>query len=294
MIYPNQPGQGTVKWISTEWLADHIEDDDLKILDVQPNIHDYIMGHVPHAAYLNEGVLRSAWESLPAMYVPPESLKPILDRAGVDPDTPTVIYSGAGRYSHCAAGIGDGLEQPMMAYSLARFGHKKLYILDGGIEKWLADGHKLTKVYPRCIKSDFTVNIQREYFVTYDQFLEMKDQDTVMVLDARPADIYAQGGLWPKLGHIPGALSLPWRCLMTGDNSRLLKSDIELQEIIAKFDIRPEKTLIVYCGTGREATNEFLILKWYFGHEKVKIFEGSFTEWTAHPENPTVTGTEPR
>jgi len=294
MIYPNPPGQGTVKWISTEWLADHIEDDDLKILDVQPNIHDYIMGHVPHAAYLNEGVLRSAWESLPAMYVPPESLKPILDRAGVDPDTPTVIYSGAGRYSHCAAGIGDGLEQPMMAYSLARFGHKKLYILDGGIEKWLADGHKLTKVYPRCIKSDFTVDLQREYFVTYDQFLEMKDQNTVMVFDARPADIYARGGLWPKLGHITGALSLPWRSLMTGDNSRLLKSDIELKEIIGKFDIRPEKTLIVYCGTGREATNEFLILKWYFGHEKVKIFEGSFTEWTAHPENPTVTGTEPR
>lgn len=81
---------------------------------------------------------------------------------------------------------------------------------------------------------------------------------------------------------------------MTKDNSRLLKSDIELKEIIGKFDIRPEKTLIVYCGTGREATNEFLILKWYFGHEKVKIFEGSFTEWTAHPENPTVTGTEPR
>lgn len=294
MIYPYPPGQGTVKWISTEWLADHIEDDDLKILDVQPNIHDYIMGHIPHAAYLNEGVLRSAWESLPAMYVPPESLKPILDRAGVDPDTPTVIYSSAGRYSHCTAGIGDGLEQPMMAYSLARFGHKKLYILDGGIEKWLADGHKLTKAYPRCIKSDFTVDLQREYFVTYDQFLEMKDQNTVMVLDARPADIYAQGGLWPKLGHIPGARSLPWRSLMTKDNSRLLKSDIELKEIIGKFDIRPEKTLIVYCGTGREATNEFIILKWYFGHEKVKIFEGSFTEWTAHPENPTVTGTEPR
>lgn len=294
MIYPYPPGQGTVKWISTEWLADHIEDDDLNILDVQPNIHDYIMGHIPNAVYMNEGVLRSAWESLPAMYVPPEGLKPILDRAGVDPDTPTVIYSGAGRYSHCTAGIGDGLEQPMMAYSLARFGHKKLYILDGGIEKWLADGHKLTKVYPRCIKSDFTVDVQREYFVTYDQFLEIKEQNNVMVLDARPADIYARGGLWPKLGHIPGALSLPWRSLMTGDNSRLLKSDIELKEIIGKFDIRPEKTLIVYCGTGREATNEFIILKWYFGHEKVKIFEGSFTEWTAHPENPTVTGTEPR
>lgn len=293
MIYPHPPGEGIVKWISTQWLADHIEDDDLKILDVQPNIHDYIMGHIPHAIYMNEGILRSARENLPAMYVPPESLKPILDQVGVDSDMPTVIYSGAGRYSRCTAGIGDGLEQPMMAYSLARFGHKKLYILDGGIEKWLADGHKLTKVYPECIESDFTVNVQRDYFVTYDQFLSMKDNDDVLVLDARPAEIYAQGGLWPKLGHIPGALSLPWRSLVTPDNSRLLKIKEELEEIVGRFDIRPKKTLVIYCGTGREATNEFIILKWYFGHDKVKIFEGSFTEWTAHAENPTVTGTEP-
>lgn len=294
MIYPYPPGEGIVKWISTEWLADHIEDEDLKILDVQPNIHDYIMGHIPHAIYMNEGILRSARENLPAMYVPPESLKPLLDRAGVDPNMHTVIYSGAGRYSRCTAGIGDGLEQPMMAYSLARFGHKRLYILDGGIEKWLADGHKLTKVYPECIKSDFTVTVQRDYFVTYDQFLALKEREDVMVFDARPADIYAHGGLWPKLGHIPGALSLPWRSLMTKDNSRLLKSKKELEEIVGVFNIPPEKTLLIYCGTGREATNEFIILKWYFGHDKVKIFEGSFTEWTAHPENPTVTGTEPR
>lgn len=294
MIYPHPPGKGVVKWISTEWLADHIEDDDLLILDVQPNIHDYIMGHIPNAVYMNEGFLRSACEALPAMYVPPEALKPVLDRAGLDPDMPTVIYSGAGRYSRCTAGIGDGLEQPMMAYSLARFGHKNLYILDGGIEKWIADGHKLTKVYPKCIKSDFQVAVQEEYFVTYNDLLTMKDRDDVMLFDARPADFYAQGGLWPKLGHIPGALSLPWRSMMTDANSRLLKSDAELKEILGKFDIRPEKNLIVYCGTGREATNEFIILKWYFGHDKVKIFEGSFTEWSAHPENPTVTGTNPR
>ena len=112
MIYPHPPGKGVVKWISTEWLADHIEDDDLLILDVQPNIHDYIMGHIPNAVYMNEGFLRSACEALPAMYVPPEALKPVLDRAGLDPDMPTVIYSGAGRYSRCTAGIGDGLGSP--------------------------------------------------------------------------------------------------------------------------------------------------------------------------------------
>ena len=282
-----------MKWISTEWLAGHIDDIDLMILDVQPNIHDYIMGHIPNAIYLNEGLLRSAWKGLPAMYVPGESIKPILDRTGLDPNKPTVIYSGAGRYSKCTAGLGDGLEQPMMAYSLVRFGHKRIYILDGGIEKWKAEGRELTKVYPQCKESDFNVDVQKDYFVTYDEFRKMKDREDVIVFDARPADVYEQGGLWPKLGHIPGAFSLPWRNLMTKDNARLLKSDEEMKEILGKFDMTQNKTLLIYCGTGREATNEFCILKWYLGHDKIKIFEGSFTEWSSHPENPTVTGSKP-
>jgi thiosulfate/3-mercaptopyruvate sulfurtransferase len=291
--YPYPSGEGKVKWISTEWLAEHINDEHLIILDVQPNIHDYIMGHIPNAVYLNEGFLRSAQKGLPAMYVPSESIKSVLDRTGLDSDLPTAIYSGAGRYSKCTAGLGDGLEQPMMAYSLARFGLNKLYILDGGLEKWKADGHELTKVYPECKESDFNVKVQKDYFVTYDEFKMMKDRDDVIVFDARPADIYAQGGLWPKLGHIPGAFSLPWRSLMAAENSRLLKNDEDLEEIMSKFNITPDKTLLIYCGTGREATNEFCILKWYFKHEKIKIFEGSFTEWASHPENPTVTGLNP-
>jgi thiosulfate/3-mercaptopyruvate sulfurtransferase len=291
--YPYPPGDGLVKWVTTEWLASRIDDKNLTILDVQPNIHDYIMGHIPNAIYLNEGLLRSSIGRLPAMYVPPESIKPVLDRTGIDSNKPTVIYSGAGRYSKCNRGLGDGLEQPMMAYSLARFGHKKLYILDGGIEKWKDEGRELTKVYPECIESNFKIEVQRDYFVTYDEFKRLKDRDDVIVFDARPSEIYEQGGLWPKLGHIPGAFSLPWRSMMTKENSRLLKSDEELKEMLGKFDITPDKTLIIYCGTGREATNEFCILKWYFGCNKIKIFEGSFTEWSSYPENPTVTGQNP-
>ena len=77
---------------------------------------------------------------------------------------------------------------------------------------------------------------------------------------------------------------------MTKDNPRLMKSDEELQAIIGKFDITPDKTLLIYCGTGREATNEFLFFRFYLGHQKVRIYEGSFTEWSSHPENPAVVG----
>jgi thiosulfate/3-mercaptopyruvate sulfurtransferase len=292
--YPYPSGERKIKWVSTEWLSQHINDKDLMILDVQPNIHDYIMGHLPNAIYLNEGVFRSSVNGLPAMYVTTEAIRPIFSHCGLDPDIPVVVYSASGVYSKCTAGLGDGLEQTMVAYSLIRFGHNRVYILDGGLEKWKSDGHELTKVFPEWKETDFKVDVRKEFFIEYDEFKKIKDRQDVILFDARPSAVYEEGGLWIKTGHIPGAFSLPWRSLMTNDNARLLKSDAELKEIVGRFNVTADKTLLIYCGTGREATNEFLFFKFYLGHEKVKIYEGSFTEWSSHPENLSVTGKNPR
>ncbi|MCJ7443860.1 MAG: sulfurtransferase [Methanotrichaceae archaeon] len=292
--YPYPSGESKIKWISTEWLSEHINDKDLMILDIQPNVHDYIMGHLPNAIYLNEGVLRSSVNGLPAMYVPPESIEPILSRCGLNPNVPVIVYSATGNYSKCTAGLGDGLEQTMMAYSLIRFGHNHVYILDGGLEKWKSEGHELTKIFPKWKLSTFKVDVRREFFIEYDEFKKIKDNDNVILFDARPFAVYEEGGLWIKKGHIPGAFSLPWRSLMTNENAKLLKSDAELKEIVGKFNITADKTLLIYCGTGREATNEFLFFKFYLGHDKVRIYEGSFTEWSYHPDNPSVIGKNPR
>jgi len=291
--YPYPDGESKVKWISTEWLAENNNEGDFTILDVQPNVHDYIMGHLPGAVYLNEGLLRSASNGLPAMYIPPDAIQSLLSRSGLDVNRPVVIYSGAGRYSRCAAGAGDGLEQTMTAYSLIRFGHNDVYILDGGIEKWKDEGRGLTKVFPNWMPSNFKVQVRRDYFIEYDEFKKIKDREDVILFDARPFESYKEGGLWIKNGHIPGAHSLPWRTLMAKENAKLMKSGEELEQLVSKFDITSNKTLIVYCGTGREATNEFLLFKFYLGHEKTRIYEGSFTEWSSHPENPTVIGESP-
>jgi thiosulfate/3-mercaptopyruvate sulfurtransferase len=291
--YPYPPGESKVKWISTEWLREHLNDSDLMIMDVQPNVHDYIMGHIQGAVYLNEGLLRSAWDRLPAMYVPPESIQPVLSRAGLEPDRPVVVYSGAGRFSKCTAGMGDGLEQTMMAYSLVRFGQNRIYILDGGIEKWKDESGELIKVFPKCVPSKFNVQLRRDYFIEYAEFKRIKDREDVILFDARPAEIYEEGGMWIKKGHIPGAFSLPWRSLMTKDNAKLMKSDEELRQLVERFNITPDKTVLIYCGTGREATNEFLFFKFYMGYDNVRIYEGSFTEWSSYPENPTAVGKNP-
>lgn len=292
--YPYPSGEGKVKWVSTDWLEEHLEDKDLMILDTQPNIHDYIQEHVPGAVYMNEGLLRVPLKGKPGNYVPPEAIGPVFNRLGLRPDLPVVVYTGTGPFK----GWGDGLEQTMVAYSLVRFGHDNVYVLDGGIDKWKEENKPLTKVFPKAEESNFSVTVRSDYYIEYERFKTEKDRDDVIVLDNRPTRVYegiVEGSqLWIKTGHIPGAISLPWPKLMMEKNRKLLKPDEEIKTILRDHGVRPDKTIIATCGTGREATNQFILYKWYLRYPKVKIYEGGFTEWVSFPENPTVVGKKPR
>lgn len=283
-------GKGIVKWVSTDWLYENLRKQEMIILDVQPNVHDYIEEHIPGAIYFPEGLLRTSIAGMPARYVPPESIQPVLRHAGITLNVPVVVYTGTG----AAKGWGDGLEQTMMAYSLARFGHNSVYVLDGGLDKWKAEGKPLTKEFPKTEVSDFTVCIQTDFYVDYETFKAMKDRDDVIVLDARPPAAYEGQAFWIKPGHIPGAVNVPWASLMDDKNKRLLKPHEEIIAILNAHNVSSDKTVVCTCGTGREATNQFILFKWYLEYPKVKIYEGSFTEWTSYPENPTVTGKNPR
>ncbi|MFX1486470.1 MAG: sulfurtransferase [Promethearchaeota archaeon] len=291
--YPHPSGEGKVKWVSTDWLEEHLEDKNLMILDTQPNIHDYIQEHIPGAVYMNEGLLRVSLKGKPGYYVPPEAIGLIFSRLGLKPNLPVVVYTGTGPFK----GWGDGLEQTMVAYSLVRFGHDNVYVLDGGIDKWKEEGRQITKVFPKGEESRFPAVIRSDYFIEYERFKVERDRQDVIVLDNRPAHVYegvVEGSqLWIKTGHIPGAVSLPWPALMTDNNRKLLKSEGEIRSILKNRGVTPDKTIIVTCGTGREATNQFILYKWYLGYPKVKIYEGGFTEWTSFPENLTVTGKNP-
>jgi thiosulfate/3-mercaptopyruvate sulfurtransferase len=292
--YPYGKGDGTVKWVSTQWLEEHLNDKDLKVLDCQPNIHEYIADHIPGAVYWHEGLFRIHEGSIPTRWIPPEAAQILFRTLGLDKDKPIVVYSSSGPLSTCATFIGDGLEQTMVAYTLVRYGHKNVYVLDGGWEKWKDEKRPLTREYGMTKPSTFTVKIQPDYFISYDDVRKMKDDASVVLLDARPPAFYEGQGPWMKPGHIPGAVNLPWKTLMDDKNKKFLKPEDQLMTLVQAVGATPDKTIICSCGTGREATNEFILFKWYLGYPKVKIFEGSFTEWVSHKENPVVTGKNPR
>jgi thiosulfate/3-mercaptopyruvate sulfurtransferase len=292
--YPYPGGDSTVKWVSTDWLGQHLQDKDLTILDTQPNIHEYVKEHIPGALYANEGLFRIHTGMLPTGWIAPEAAQILMQTLGLDAGKPVVVYTSSGHLTKCEGFVGDGLEQTFLAYTLARFGHNHVYVLDGGLDKWRAEKRPMTQKYPETRPSSIKASVRSDYFITYDEFLRQKDKPDAILLDARPAAFYEGQGPWSKPGHIPGAVSLPWKSLMDPNNSRLLKPEAEIKAMLKEKGISPDKLVICSCGTGREATNEFILFKFYLGYPKVKLYEGSYTEWLTHPENPTVTGKNPR
>jgi thiosulfate/3-mercaptopyruvate sulfurtransferase len=281
-------GEGKLKWTCTEWLEDNL-DGDFVLLDCQPNIHDYIQEHIPGAVYFNPALLRVPKHGIPGNYIPEDAVEDLFERVGIDEDYPTIVYTGTGPFK----GWGDGLEQTMIAYSLLRFGAEEVWLLDGGIDTWKHEGREMSQLFPECPGSSFDVEVQEDFYIEYEQFKAVKDDDDVILLDARPANVYEGQGPWRKPGHIPGAVNVPWKSFFHPDNTRLLKSDDEIQAILDEHGITEDHHVICSCGTGREATAEFTLFTWMLDFPNVSIYEGSFTQW-CHYDEPTVTGPDPR
>lgn len=281
-------GEGALQWTCTEWLEENLGGDFL-LIDCQPNIHDYIQEHIPEAVYFNPELMRVPEDGVPGRYIPEDAAELLFSRVGVRNSEPVAVYTGTGPFK----GWGDGLEQTMIAYSLLRFGAEEVWLLDGGIDKWKSEGREMSQAFPDIGDSDFEVEVQEDFYIGYEQVKQVKDNDDVMLLDARPPNVYEGQGPWSKPGHIPGAVNFPWKSLFHEDNTRLLKSDDQIQALLDEHGVTSDHHVICSCGTGREATAEFLIFKYLLGFPHVKIYEGSFTEW-CHFDEPTVTGPNPR
>ncbi len=283
-------GFGRLKWVSTNWLANHLGDD-MIILDVQPDIHDYILTHIPGAVYLAEKTLRVPLKGTPGVILSPDIIGQIFGREGITNKTPVVVYTAKGGFR----GWGDGLDQCMMAYTLLRMDHQELYLLDGGLDKWLAEGKETSQKFPDITPKSFKAKLHEDMFIKLDEFMKVKDDPNTILLDARPPKVYTgEAGPWIRNGHIPGAVNLPWARLMTAENKAELKPVDEIKALAEEAGATRDKLVICSCGTGREATNEYTIFKHLLDYPRVRLYEGSFTEWSAHPELEVVKGPNPR
>lgn len=272
-----------IQFVSPTWVAEKAKDPNLRILDVRNLPLDYIEGHLPGAVNIADTAFRGPREGLPVQYWDNQKLGQIFANSGVTNNSRVLVYSD-GR---------DVLGATMVAYLLERSGVKNIAVLDGGYKDYEAASQKVTKEFPKYKISRFTVRDNPTVRVSLNEVRKLIGKKGVTFIDPRPADLFqGKENLWVRNGHIPGARNIPWPTFTDAQNPHKLKSLEEIKQILADKKISPANDIIVTCSTGREATLQYVVLKHLLGYPKVRVYEGSWTEYSTHLDLPVATGPE--
>lgn len=274
------PTGATIQFVGPEWVSQNTNNPRLAIIDARNNPLEYIDAHVPGAVNIADIAFRGPQNNLPVQYWIEARLGEILQSAGVTNDRQVLVYSD-GR---------DVLGATMVAYLLERLGAKDIAVLDGGFAGYKASNQPVTKVFPKYSVGKFNIHDNPNIRVTLAQVKELMKQPGVVFIDPRPEKLFrGEENLFIRNGHIPGARNIPWPTFTQADNPHKLKSLDEIKAILAAKNIDPSQDIIVTCSTGREATLQYIVLKHLLGYPKVRIYEGSWTEYST-TDLPVATG----
>lgn len=267
-------------FVSAEWLAEHRAEPGLRIVDVRPAVHDYLAGHVPGAIHLPAANLRASAGGLPARLLPAKLLASILSRAGIGDGQRVVLYADGDQV----------VDATLVAWALERLGHRDTAIVDGGF-KAFARGAAPTQDLAAVPPAKLRATKAQPAAIALKELLPLVGQPGIVLLDVRNEAAYlGESKTWVRNGHIPGAVNLDWRLLTRSDDRhRLLPAD-EIRALLEKRGVTPDADVVIYCGTGREATLPYLVLTRMLGFPCVRLYEGSWTEWSAQKELPVETG----
>lgn len=271
---------GRLEIISARRAAGLVAQERIAVLDARP-VAKYLAGHVPGAVHIDDECLRRSISGMPAQYLPECDLGLVFEGAGLTIDRPTLVYSDGD----------DALAATMTAYCLLKAGHPHVMLLDGGFEAWRGN-NPTTQTYASFEVTPWQGQpLGSAMAATLADARSASEDFKGRLVDARPARLYrGEGKAWARNGHIPEAVNLDWTTLMRSDNGALFKPRKEIEKLLADAGLRKEDPTIVYCGTGREATLLYLYLRCVLEWPRVKLYEGSWTEWSSHPELAVATG----
>lgn len=273
--------------VSTAWVADHIGDPDVVIVESDEDVLLYETGHIPSAVKvdwhteLNDPVTRD--------YVDGEGFAALMSAKGIKRTDTVVIYGDKNNW--------------WAAYALwvfALFGHEDVRLLDGGRALWVAEGREFTTEVPSPEPTEYPV-IERD-----DTALRAFKEDVVDFLGGQLVDVrslpeytgerthmpdYPDEGT-VRGGHIPGAQSVPWARAANEDGT--FRSRAELEEIYRQEKgLDAEEPVIAYCRIGERSSHTWFVLEHLLGFENVRNYDGSWTEWGNSVRVPIAVGNEP-
>ncbi|HEU4564748.1 MAG TPA: rhodanese-like domain-containing protein [Gemmatimonadaceae bacterium] len=275
-----------VSLISTERLAALVARDSATVIDARTDIALYLRSHIPGAVYLNTETLRSADGGVPNLILPAGSYRALFTRLGVRPGRPVAVYS---------AGDTRNVDATYVTWLLAAFG-QPVYVVDGGFARWELESRPTERRYPKALPGRFEGASFAPERATLDDVrraIAPEGSRAGMVLvDARVAEQYeGKAGAQMRRGHIPGAVSHYWQGDLTeGELAKVWKAPAALRASYAAQGITPDRDIIVYCNGGLESSHVWFALRYILGYPRVRVYDGSFTEWAAREELPVATG----
>lgn len=276
--------------VSTEWLAEHLHDEGLRILDCRfyfdgrDPVEIYRRAHIPGAVHFNWTVeLSDPNSSVDSMIAPAEQVGAAMGKFGIDNRTRIVAYDDEG--GHFASRVW---------LVMARYGcEDQLRILDGGWTRWEAEGRPVSQDVPSIKPVKFSIDRSKErpeLIATADDVLAaMKDGKTKILDVRRVTEFTGEEARAKRGGRIPGADYLFWQDNLNWNGDRSFRSDREIHQHNQETGITEQTPVITYCQGGVRASLSALAL-WMTGVKNVRVYDGSWAEWGNRDDLPIETG----
>ena len=261
--------------VDTNWVAEHLNDPNIRLLESNEDVLLYDLGHIPGAvkidwvADLNDPLVRD--------YLDKERFVQLMSDKGISNDTTVVFYGDKNNWWATYA---------FWVFQL--FGHTNAKILNGGRKKWIDEGRELSTEVPKYPATQYTAQERSDAEIRAfrDEVREAVQQGNVSLVDVRSPDEFTgkklhmpeypqEGAL--RGGHIPGAQNIPWASTVREDST--FKSREELEQIYGTKGVTPDKDVIAYCRIGERSSHSWFVLKYLLGYNNVRNYDGSWTEW---------------
>jgi thiosulfate/3-mercaptopyruvate sulfurtransferase len=266
--------------VSTEWLLEHLDDPNIRIIQMDLNPDAYEKSHLPGSIFWSVNAIfqldfRVNFDST--------ALQQLLANSGISNDTIVVAV-------HDSFAATSGL----IFWLLKVFGHNDVRILNGGCQKWRQDGYPLTTETTIVKPANYQVQSpNHDLRISLEEVKKSLDKSKTnsLILDVRTSEEY-KGELFmmnpptenERGGHIPNAIHLYYE--LAHNKNGTFKSATELQAIYRQQGITPDKLIIPYCAVGARSAHTWFILKYLLGYSHVKNYDGSWNEWSRIPDLP--------
>jgi thiosulfate/3-mercaptopyruvate sulfurtransferase len=264
--------------IDTQWLMDRLNDPNVRIVEVDTSPEPYKDAHIPGAVFWN--IFTDLLMPDLRINLDPTAIEKLLSHSGISNETTVVAY---GSYPGTGAWI---------FWLLKTFGHDRVYVLNGGHQKWLAEGRPLATELSKFPPTQYRAKApDTNLRVLQSEVQASLSQPDTVLLDVRTAHEY-RGEIFmmkppqgtERGGHIPGAVHIEHILSLNEDGT--FKSAKELRNLYSNKGITADKQVFPYCAIGGRSAYTWFVLKYLLGYPKVRNYDGSWNEWSRLPNAP--------